>query len=57
MARLKKCLRCGTIVQKRVTKDGRVIPPQSKQPSAERMRYLECKVSVYILKTNLWFYM
>lgn len=52
VARLKKCLRCGAVVQKRVTKDGRVIPPQSKQPSAERMRYLECKVS-YNFEFNL----
>ncbi|XP_022903103.2 E3 ubiquitin-protein ligase MIB2 [Onthophagus taurus] len=44
-SRMKKCLHCGTIVQKRVTKDGRVIPAKSRQPSAERMRYLECKIA------------
>ncbi|XP_072378782.1 E3 ubiquitin-protein ligase MIB2 isoform X1 [Diabrotica undecimpunctata] len=43
-SRMKKCLECGQPVQKRVTKDGRVIPPKSRQPSAERMRYLECKI-------------
>lgn len=44
-SRMKKCLHCGVPVQKRVTKDGRVIPPKSRQPSAERMRYLECKIA------------
>ncbi|CAH1102308.1 unnamed protein product [Psylliodes chrysocephalus] len=43
-SRMKKCLQCGQPVQKRVTKDGRVIPAKSRQPSAERMRYLECKI-------------
>lgn len=38
-SRMKKCLQCGQPVQKRVTKDGRVIPAKSRQPSAERMRY------------------
>lgn len=44
-SRMKKCLQCGVIVQKRVTKDGRIIPAKSRQPSAERMRYLECKIA------------
>lgn len=44
-SRMKKCLQCGCCVQKRVTKDGRVIPAKSRQPSAERMRYLECKIA------------
>lgn len=44
-SRMKKCLQCGASVQKRVTKDGRVIPAKSRQPSAERMRYLECKIA------------
>lgn len=44
-SRMKKCLQCGAVVQKRVTKDGRVIPAKSRQPSAERMRYLECKIA------------
>lgn len=44
-SRMKKCLQCGVVVQKRVTKDGRVIPAKSRQPSAERMRYLECKIA------------
>ncbi|CAG9858951.1 unnamed protein product [Phyllotreta striolata] len=43
-SRMKKCLQCGQPVQKRVTKDGRIIPAKSRQPSAERMRYLECKI-------------
>lgn len=44
-SRMKKCLQCGCCVQKRVTKDGRIIPAKSRQPSAERMRYLECKIA------------
>lgn len=44
-SRIKKCIQCNTIVQKRVTKDGRIIPAKSRQPSAERMRYLECKIA------------
>ncbi|XP_030761110.1 E3 ubiquitin-protein ligase MIB2 [Sitophilus oryzae] len=44
-ARMKKCLICGEFVQKRVTKDGRSVPAKSRQPSAERMRYLECKIA------------
>lgn len=44
-SRMKKCLQCGVVVQKRVTKDGRIIPAKSRQPSAERMRYLECKIA------------
>lgn len=44
-SRMKKCLQCGMAVQKRITKDGRVIPAKSRQPSAERMRYLECKIA------------
>ncbi|KAK9759062.1 Mind bomb SH3 repeat domain [Popillia japonica] len=40
-SRMKKCLQCGAVVQKRITKDGRIIPAKSRQPSAERMRYLE----------------
>ncbi|XP_060518336.1 E3 ubiquitin-protein ligase MIB2 isoform X2 [Cylas formicarius] len=44
-SRMKKCLTCGEFVQKRITKDGRVIPLKSRQPSAERMRYLESKIA------------
>ncbi|XP_044752526.1 E3 ubiquitin-protein ligase MIB2 isoform X2 [Coccinella septempunctata] len=44
-SRMKKCLQCGSIVQKRITKDGRIIPAKSRQPSAERMRYLESKIA------------
>lgn len=44
-SRMKKCLQCGILVQKRITKDGRIIPAKSRQPSAERMRYLECKIA------------
>ncbi|KAH1024185.1 E3 ubiquitin-protein ligase MIB2 [Dendroctonus ponderosae] len=44
-ARMKKCLVCGEFVQKRVTKDGHIIPGKSRQPSAERMKYLESKIA------------
>lgn len=44
-ARMKKCLICTEYVQKRITKDGRMVPAKSRQPSAERMRYLECKIA------------
>lgn len=44
-ARMKKCLVCGEFVQKRVTKDGQVIPGKSRQPSAERLKYLESKIA------------
>lgn len=44
-SRMKKCLICGLCVQRRITKDGRIIPAKSRQPSAERMRYLECKIA------------
>jgi E3 ubiquitin-protein ligase mind-bomb len=44
-SRMKKCLQCSSIVQKRITKDGRVIPAKSRQPSAERMRSVECKIA------------
>ena len=44
-SRMKKCLLCGVVVQKRITKDGRVISAKSRQPSAERMRYLESKIA------------
>ncbi|KAL3281489.1 hypothetical protein HHI36_004694 [Cryptolaemus montrouzieri] len=44
-SRMKKCLQCGSVVQKRITKDGRIIPAKSRQPSAERMRYLESKIA------------
>lgn len=44
-SRMKKCLQCGCCVQRRITKDGRIIPAKSRQPSAERMRYLECKIA------------
>ncbi|XP_077291024.1 E3 ubiquitin-protein ligase mind bomb 2 isoform X2 [Arctopsyche grandis] len=43
-ARMKKCLSCGTIIERRLTVDGRSIPCRSRQPSAERLRYLECKI-------------
>ncbi|KAF7267945.1 hypothetical protein GWI33_018888 [Rhynchophorus ferrugineus] len=44
-ARMKKCLVCSEFVQRRVTKDGRSVPVKSRQPSAERLRYLECKIA------------
>lgn len=43
-SRVKKCLKCGSLIAKRITLDGRVIPCKSRQPSAERLRYLETKI-------------
>lgn len=43
-SRIKKCLRCGSAITKRVTLDGRIIQCKSRQPSAERLRYLEAKI-------------
>lgn len=44
-ARMKKCLRCGQLVTKRLTQDGRIIACKSRQPSTERLRYLESKIA------------
>lgn len=43
-ARMKKCLICSELVQRRLTKDGRTIGGKSRQSSAERMKYLESKI-------------
>ncbi|XP_063229552.1 E3 ubiquitin-protein ligase MIB2 [Bacillus rossius redtenbacheri] len=44
-SRMKKCLKCGQVVTKRITQDGRTIACKSRQPSTERMRYLESKIA------------
>ncbi|XP_066147200.1 E3 ubiquitin-protein ligase MIB2 [Euwallacea fornicatus] len=43
--RMKKCLVCSEFVQKRVAKDGRTVAGKSRQPSAERLKYLETKIA------------
>lgn len=43
-SRVKKCLKCGLSIGRRVTGDGRVVPCKARQPSAERLRYLETKI-------------
>ncbi|KAJ6646480.1 E3 ubiquitin-protein ligase MIB2 [Pseudolycoriella hygida] len=45
--RMKKCLSCGTVIEKRITPSGvPVVPPQQQQRqlSSERLRYLENKI-------------
>ncbi|XP_065216439.1 E3 ubiquitin-protein ligase MIB2 [Planococcus citri] len=44
-SRMKKCIKCGAVISKRVTRDGRIIPGKSRQRSAERLRYLESKIA------------
>ncbi|XP_075213933.1 E3 ubiquitin-protein ligase mind bomb 2 [Lycorma delicatula] len=44
-ARMKKCLKCGSVIDRRLTQDGRIVPCKSRQPSAERLRYLESKIA------------
>ncbi|XP_046670485.1 E3 ubiquitin-protein ligase MIB2 isoform X1 [Homalodisca vitripennis] len=44
-ALMKKCIQCGSQINKRVTQDGRLIACKSRQPSAERLRYLESKIA------------
>nr|CAD7409272.1 unnamed protein product [Timema poppensis] len=44
-SRMKKCLKCGQVVNKRITHDGRTIACKSRQPSTERLRYLETKIA------------
>ncbi|KAL1497179.1 hypothetical protein ABEB36_008179 [Hypothenemus hampei] len=44
-ARMKKCLVCSEMVLKRLTKDGKIVAGKSRQPSAERLRYLESKIA------------
>lgn len=44
-SRIRKCLECGQVVQRRITGDGRMVPGKTRQPSAERLRYLETKIA------------
>lgn len=44
-SRMKKCLKCGQNITRRLTQDGRIIACKSRQPSAERLRYLESKIA------------
>ncbi|XP_067011890.2 E3 ubiquitin-protein ligase MIB2 [Anabrus simplex] len=44
-SRMKKCLKCGQVINKRLTHDGRTIACKSRQPSTERLRYLESKIA------------
>ncbi|KAK7604043.1 hypothetical protein V9T40_004316 [Parthenolecanium corni] len=44
-SRMKKCVKCGTLISKRISHDGRIIPAKSRQRSAERLRYLESKIA------------
>ncbi|XP_017770647.1 PREDICTED: E3 ubiquitin-protein ligase MIB2 [Nicrophorus vespilloides] len=46
-SRIRKCFDCGDTVLRRVTMDGRLIPYKHRQPSAERLRYLETKVAEF----------
>ena len=43
-SRVKKCLKCGCLISKRISVDGKIIPCKSRQPSADRLRYLETKI-------------
>lgn len=46
--RMKKCFTCGTYIEKRIDQMGRVLSTnkeqQYRQPSADRLRYLETKI-------------
>ncbi|XP_045602948.1 E3 ubiquitin-protein ligase MIB2 isoform X3 [Procambarus clarkii] len=44
-SRVKKCFQCHSVVVSKLTKDGRTISSKSRQPSAERLRYLETKIA------------
>lgn len=44
-ARLKKCIKCSTIINRRLSNDGRVISYRPRQPTAECLRYLETKIA------------
>ncbi|KAL7645433.1 UNVERIFIED_CONTAM: hypothetical protein RMT77_003819 [Armadillidium vulgare] len=44
-SRVKKCLTCRQVVLSKVTQDGRILSSKSRQPSAERLRYLETKIA------------
>ncbi|CAL4158048.1 unnamed protein product [Meganyctiphanes norvegica] len=43
--RVKKCFQCHNVVLTKITKDGREISSKARQPSAERLRYLETKIA------------
>ncbi|XP_067621868.1 E3 ubiquitin-protein ligase MIB2 [Eurosta solidaginis] len=47
--RMKKCLRCGVQIERRIGTDGRIIvnSDQTRAPSADRLRYLENKIQEY----------
>jgi E3 ubiquitin-protein ligase mind-bomb len=44
--RMKKCLSCHTLIEKRFAINGKLLLPKEniRQPSADRMRYLESKI-------------
>lgn len=44
-SKMKKCLQCGVVIQKRVTRYGEIISAKNDHVSAERMRYLEWKIA------------
>lgn len=44
-SRVKKCFQCHAVVLSKVTSDGRTISSKARQPSAERLRYLESKIA------------
>ncbi|KAK3857055.1 hypothetical protein Pcinc_025124 [Petrolisthes cinctipes] len=43
--RVKKCFQCRAVVMSKITKDGRTVSSKSRQPSAERLKYLETKIA------------
>nr|XP_027212420.1 E3 ubiquitin-protein ligase MIB2-like isoform X1 [Penaeus vannamei] len=43
--RVKKCFQCHAVVLTKVTRDGRTVSSKARQPSAERLRYLETKIA------------
>jgi E3 ubiquitin-protein ligase mind-bomb len=44
--RMKKCLACGVFIEKRITPHGKILHSKesNRQPSADRLRYLESKI-------------
>lgn len=44
--RMKKCLSCGTVIEKRISTSGKIVSNkgEQRQPSADRLRYLESKI-------------
>lgn len=48
--RMKKCLSCGVVIEKRIGPNGRIIQPNkdhNRLPSVDRLRYLESKIQEY----------